>query len=69
MQTFKTTTSWEKMPVWNSIPMHMQDFSVGDKVLLAILKVFVPQPLNKQQTIRFYVFMYAWTSLINKNNK
>jgi hypothetical protein len=35
---------------------HAQDFSAGDELLLAILKAFIPQPLNKQQTKVFHVF-------------
>jgi hypothetical protein len=35
---------------------HAQDFSAGDELLLAILKAFIPQPLNKQRTIGFHVF-------------
>jgi hypothetical protein len=32
---------------------HAQDFAASDELLLAILKVFIPQPLNKQQTKYF----------------
>jgi hypothetical protein len=35
---------------------HAQDFSAGDELLLAILKAFIPQALNKQQTNVFQVF-------------
>jgi hypothetical protein len=35
---------------------HAQDFSAGDELLLAILKAFIPQSLNKQQTKVFHVF-------------
>jgi hypothetical protein len=34
---------------------HAQDFAAIDELLLAILKAFFPQPLNKQQTIGFHV--------------
>jgi hypothetical protein len=27
---------------------HAQDFAAGDELLLAILKAFIPQPLNGQ---------------------
>jgi hypothetical protein len=36
--------------------VHAQDFSAGGELLLAILKAFIPQPLNKQQTNVFHVF-------------
>jgi hypothetical protein len=39
----------EKFPAWNAIYAHAQDFSAGDELLLAILKAFIPLPLNKQQ--------------------
>jgi hypothetical protein len=35
---------------------HAQDFAARDELLLAILKAFIPQALNKQQTIGFQVF-------------
>jgi hypothetical protein len=40
----------------NAIYAHAQDFAAGDELLLAILKAFIPQPLNKQQTTVFHVF-------------
>jgi hypothetical protein len=46
----------EKIPARNAISAHAQDFSAGDELLLAILKAFIPLPLNKQQTIGFHVF-------------
>jgi hypothetical protein len=46
----------EKIPARNAIYAHAQDFSAADELLLAILKAFIPQPLNKQQTIGFHVF-------------
>jgi hypothetical protein len=46
----------EKIPAKNAINAHAQDFSAGDELLLAILKAFIPQPLNKQQTIGFHMF-------------
>jgi hypothetical protein len=46
----------EKIPARNAIYAHAQDFSAGDELLLAILKAFIPQPLNKQQTIGFRMF-------------
>jgi hypothetical protein len=36
--------------------VHAQDFAAGDVLLQAILKAFIPQPLNKQQTKVFHVF-------------
>jgi len=37
----------EKIPARNAIYAHAQDFSAGDELLQAILKAFIPQPLNK----------------------
>jgi hypothetical protein len=34
---------------------HAQDFSARDELLLAILKAFIQQPLNKQQAKVFHV--------------
>jgi hypothetical protein len=45
----------EKIPARNAIYAHAQDISAGDELLLAILKAFIPQPLNKQQTIGFHM--------------
>jgi hypothetical protein len=44
------------MPARNAIYAHAQDFAAGDVLLQAILKTFIPQPLNKQQTKVFHVF-------------
>jgi hypothetical protein len=46
----------EKIPARNAIYAHAQDFAAGDVLLLAILKAFIPQPLNKRQTKVFHVF-------------
>jgi hypothetical protein len=46
----------EKIPARNVIYAHAQDFSAADVLLQAILKAFIPQPLNKQQTKVFHVF-------------
>jgi hypothetical protein len=46
----------EKIPARNAIYAHAQDISAGDELLLAILKAFIPLPLNKQQTLGFHVF-------------
>jgi hypothetical protein len=46
----------EKVPARNAIYAHAQDFAASDELLQAILKIFIPQPLNKQQTIGFNVF-------------
>jgi hypothetical protein len=46
----------EKIPARNAIYAHAQDIAAGDELLLAILKEFIPQPLNKQQTKVFHVF-------------
>jgi hypothetical protein len=35
---------------------HAQDFAERHELLLAILKAFIPQPLNKQQTKVFHMF-------------
>jgi hypothetical protein len=48
------STYQKKIPARNAI--YAQDFSAGDELLLAILKAFIPQPLNKQRTIGFRVF-------------
>jgi hypothetical protein len=45
----------EKIPARNAIYAHAQDFVTSDELLLAILKAFIPLPLNKQQTIGFHV--------------
>jgi hypothetical protein len=37
----------EEIPARNAIYAHAQDFSAGDDLLLAILKAFIPQPVNK----------------------
>jgi hypothetical protein len=50
------STGQEKISARKSIYAHAQDFEVSDELLLAILKAFVPQPLNEQQTIGFHVF-------------
>jgi hypothetical protein len=46
----------EKIPARNAIYAHAQDFAASEELLLAILKAFFPQPLNKQQTVGFHVF-------------
>jgi hypothetical protein len=46
----------EKIPARNAIYAHAQDFTARDELLLAILKAFIPPPLNKQQTIGFHMF-------------
>jgi hypothetical protein len=46
----------EKIPPRNAIYAHAQDFAASDELLLAILKAFSPQPLNKQRTIGYHVF-------------
>jgi hypothetical protein len=46
----------EKIPARNAAYAHAQDFAASGQLLLAILKAFIPQPLNKQQTIGFHVF-------------
>jgi hypothetical protein len=48
----------EKIPARNVIYAHAQDFIARDKLLLAILKAFIPQPANEQQTIGFHVFWW-----------
>ena len=40
----------EKIPVRNAMDAHAQDFLANDKLLLPILKAFVPRPLNTQCT-------------------
>jgi hypothetical protein len=49
----------EKVPARNArnaIYAHAQDVAASEELLLAILKTFIPQSLNKQQTIGFRVF-------------
>jgi hypothetical protein len=46
----------EKIPARNAMYAQEQDFAASDDLLLAILKAFIPQLLNKQQTIGFHVF-------------
>jgi hypothetical protein len=46
----------EKIPARNAMYAHAQDFAASDELLLAILKAFIPQPQNKQQTKVFHVF-------------
>jgi hypothetical protein len=46
----------EKIPARNAIYAHAQDFAASYELLLAILKAFIPQPVNKQQTVGFHVF-------------
>jgi hypothetical protein len=50
------STYQKKIPARNAIYAHAQDFAAGDELLLAILKAFIPQPLNKQRTIGYHVF-------------
>jgi hypothetical protein len=44
------STDQEKIPARNPIYVQDQDVAVSDELLLAILKAFLQQPLNKQQT-------------------
>jgi hypothetical protein len=44
------------VPARNTIYAHVQDFAASDEFLPAILKAFISQALNKQQTIGFHVF-------------
>jgi hypothetical protein len=46
----------EKVPARNAIYAHAQNVAASDELLLAILKTFIPQSPNKQQTIGFRVF-------------
>jgi hypothetical protein len=46
----------EKIPARNAIYAHAKDFATSDEMLLAILKAFIPLPLNKQQTKVFHMF-------------
>jgi hypothetical protein len=48
----------EKIPARNAIYTHAQDFAASDELLLAILKAFIPLPLNKQQKIGFHLFWW-----------
>jgi hypothetical protein len=51
------STDHEKISARNVLHAHAQDFAMSDELLLAILKVFVPQ-VNKQQTVGFNMFAY-----------
>jgi hypothetical protein len=55
----------EKIPARNAIYAHAQDFAASDELLLAILKAFIPQPLNKQQTIGFHVTVPEWAEVLS----
>jgi hypothetical protein len=59
----------EKIPARNAIHAHAQDFSAGDKLLLAILKAFIPLPLNKQDN-RFSCVLTnsAWFNVEHYHN-
>lgn len=46
-------------PARNLTHAHVQDFAISDAMLLAILKAYVPQHVNKQHTIGSYVFTYT----------
>jgi hypothetical protein len=46
----------EKICARNAIYAHAQNLAASDELLLAILKAFFPQPLNKQRTVGFHVF-------------
>jgi hypothetical protein len=46
----------EKIPARNAVYAHAQDFAASDKLLLPILKAFIPPPLINQQTIGFHMF-------------
>jgi hypothetical protein len=46
----------KKVAARNVIYAHAQDVAASDELLLAILKTFISQSLNKQQTIGFRVF-------------
>jgi hypothetical protein len=56
MRNIKLSAYQEKIPARNAISAHAQDFAASDELLLAILKAFIPQPLNKQRTIGVHVF-------------
>jgi hypothetical protein len=53
---YALSTGQEKIPTRNSIYVPAQGVTVSDELLLAILKAFVPQPLNEQQTKGFHGF-------------
>jgi hypothetical protein len=46
----------ENIPDRNATYALAQNFAASDELLLAILKAFIPQSLNKQQTVGFHVF-------------
>jgi hypothetical protein len=46
----------DKIPARYVVYAHAQDIAASDELLLAIMKAFIPQPLNKQQTKLFHVF-------------
>jgi hypothetical protein len=47
MPSWVLSTSHEKIPDRNLVYWHVQDFAMNDKLLLAILKEFVLQQVNK----------------------
>jgi hypothetical protein len=49
----------KKTPARNYIYASVQDYAMSDKFPLAILKAFIPQPQNKQQTTDFHMFTYT----------
>jgi hypothetical protein len=46
-----SSTGHEKIPVRNSIYAHAPDFEVSNEFLLAILKAFVMQPLDRHKLL------------------
>jgi hypothetical protein len=55
LQIYVLSAFHQKVPARNAIYAHAQDVAASDKLLLAILKTFIAQSLNKQQTIGFRV--------------
>jgi hypothetical protein len=64
VQHCRTVTELQKAAVLSAyqdkiparIYAHAQDFAASDELVLAILKAFIPQPVNEQQTKVFHVF-------------
>lgn len=49
----------EKILAMNSIYAHAYDFTVGDDLILAVLKTFLPHQVKEEQTVGFHMFTYT----------
>jgi hypothetical protein len=53
------STDNEKIPDRNYIYVHAKDFTMSEHLLQAIREAFVPQKVNKKQTIGFHMFTHT----------